>query len=183
VTAVSASQIVVGDRQYTLKPRDAENASNEPEGALVFPTSSSWHEPVVEVGDEVSRRQLLAEGVTRIYFQANVWVFTGLVFIVGIVLGIGKAAVYKHIPEYFPTDVGAVGGVVGVLGGLGGFVSPIIFGYLLEATGIWTTTWMFLALVSLVSLVWMHVVIQRLARERQPDFARDIEGRTRGQVY
>ncbi len=177
VTAVSASQIVVDDREYALKSREAANANDEPEGALVLPTASSWHEPAVEVGDEVNRRQLLARGVTRIYFQANVWVFTGLVFIVGIVLGIGKAAVYKHIPEYFPTEVGAVGGVVGVLGGLGGFVSPIIFGYLLQATGIWTTTWMFLALVALVALVWMHLVIQRMARERQPEFAQDIEDR------
>ncbi len=180
VTAVSATHIVVGNRHYELKPQQDANPGTEPEGALVFPTSSSWHEPAVEVGDEVGRRQLLARGVTNIYFQANIWVFTGLVFIVGIVLGIGKAAVYKHIPEYFSADVGVVGGIVGVLGGLGGFVSPIVFGYLLEATGIWTTTWMFLALVSLVSLVWMHFVIQRMARERQPEFAQDIEHRVGG---
>ena len=60
--------------------------------------------------------------MTNIYFQANVWVFTALVFIIGIMMGIGKAAVYKHIPEYFPRDIGVVGGIVGVLGGLGGFI-------------------------------------------------------------
>jgi NNP family nitrate/nitrite transporter-like MFS transporter len=179
VTAVSGSEIVVGDKQYTLKPKDEANLTDEPEGTLVFPTSSSWHEPAVEVGDEVTKRELLARGVTRIYFQANVWIFTGLVFLAGIVLGIGKAAVYKHIPEYFPTDVGVVGGVVGVLGGLGGFVSPIIFGYLLKATGIWTTNWMFLALVSLICLAWMHMVIQRMMREKQPHLARDIEYQAR----
>ena len=179
VTAVSASQIVVGDREYALDSQETANAGVEPEGALVLPTASSWHEPAVEVGDEVSRRQLLARGVTRIYFQANVWVFSGLVFVVGIVLGIGKAAVYKHIPEYFPANVGVVGGVVGVLGGLGGFVSPIMFGYLLRATGIWTTTWMFLALISVVSLVWMYVVIQRMTNEAQSD---PVEGRRLSQI-
>jgi NNP family nitrate/nitrite transporter-like MFS transporter len=53
------------------------------------------------------------------------------------------AAVYKHIPTYFPHDVGVVGGIVGVLGGLGGFFFPILFGYLLQASGIWTTCWLF----------------------------------------
>ena len=41
----------------------------------------------------------------------------------------------------------AQGGIVGVLGGLGGFVCPVIFGYLLEATGLWTSCWMFFAVV------------------------------------
>jgi len=90
-------------------------------------------------------------------------------------MGIGKAAVYKHIPEYFPTEVGVVGGMVGVLGGLGGFLGPVIFGYLLRATGIWTTTWMFLALVSLASLVWMHLVIQRMTRQAAPKLADRFE--------
>ena len=109
---------------------------------------SFGQEPVVELGDEVSRKQLLAKGETHIYFQANIWIFTALVFVIGILMGIGKAAVYKHIPDYYPNDVGTVGGIVGVLGGLGGFVCPILFGYLLKGTGIWTTTWMFFLTLS-----------------------------------
>ncbi|MFQ5874237.1 MAG: MFS transporter, partial [Dehalococcoidia bacterium] len=83
---------------------------------------------------------------------------------------------------YFPTEVGVVGGVVGVLGGLGGFFSPIIFGYLLQATGIWTTNWMFLAFISLISLVWMHLVIQRMLRRKQPDLVRHIEEHVRPEL-
>ena len=134
------------------------------------------------MGDEVKRRQLLARGVTSIYFQANVWIFTAFVFGAGIMMGIGKAAVYRHIPDYFPMDVGVVGGIVGVLGGLGGFVSPIIFGYLLNITGIWTTNWMFLALISLVSLVWMHLVIQRMMRKKESAMVRDIEEHVRPEL-
>ncbi len=63
--------------------------------------------------------------------------------IVGAIWGIGKASVYKLIPEYYPQEVGVVGGIVGVLGGLGGFISPIIFGWLLELTGLWSSAWMF----------------------------------------
>ncbi|MCJ8274733.1 MAG: hypothetical protein MJK04_35700, partial [Psychrosphaera sp.] len=71
----------------------------------------SWQQAVVETGDDVARRQLIARGVTHIYFQANVWIFVVLVFVLGIAMGIGKAAVYKHIPDYFPEEVGVVGGI------------------------------------------------------------------------
>jgi NNP family nitrate/nitrite transporter-like MFS transporter len=129
----------------------------------------------VEPGEDVARRKLLARGVTHIYFQANIWIFTGLAFIVGILMGIGKAAVYKHIPTYFPKDVGVVGGIVGVLGGLGGFVSPIIFGYLLRGTGIWTTCWMYFFLIAVACLVWMHFVVRRMMAEKAPHLAEQIE--------
>ncbi len=139
--------------------------------------SCSWQEPVVgmKVGDKVGKKQLIAKGTTQIYFQANVWIFTGLVFIVGIMMGIGKAAVYKHIPTYFPNDVGVVGGLVGVLGGLGGFFCPIIFGYLLSWSGLWTTCWMFLAGFVVVCLVWMHMVVQRMMKKRAPGLVDQIE--------
>jgi NNP family nitrate/nitrite transporter-like MFS transporter len=129
---------------------------------FLLPVVESWQNPVVQVGESVAKKQILARGVTHIYFQANVWVFTFLVFIVGIAMGIGKAAVYKFIPDYFPSDVGAVGGLVGVIGGLGGFFCPILFGFLLQWLGLWTTTWMFLLGVAAVCLVWLHVVVRRI---------------------
>ena len=174
VTAVSPTEIVVDGRRYPLRARSAQTGVDD-DTMLVLPTLSSWQEPVVQVGQEVPKRQLLAKGVTHIYFQANVWIFTFLVFIVGIAMGIGKAAVYRYIPDYFPKDVGVVGGVVGVIGGLGGFFCPIVFGYLLRATGIWTTTWFFLAALSLVCLVWLHLVVQRMLRLEAPVAMRHIE--------
>jgi len=169
VVSVSADEIVVDDVVYKLKPRQ-ETLTEEQKiaGMLIFPKVVSWQEPVVKPGDKVVRKQLLARGATHIYFQANVWVFTMLVFIIGFMMGVGKAAVYKHIPEYFPKDVGVVGGLVGLIGGLGGFVCPIIFGYALEYTGLWTTCWMFFAALSAICLWWMHSVIQRMQREEAP---------------
>jgi NNP family nitrate/nitrite transporter-like MFS transporter len=176
VTDVSNDSIVVGDKTLALRqrPTDSVNLMNDPT-ALILPKFEFWQEPVVRAGDTVKRKQLLARGVTHIYFQANVWIFTGLVFLLGIAMGIGKAAVYKHIPDYFPTEVGVVGGIVGVIGGLGGFVCPIIFGYMLEHTGIWTTTWIFFFVVALVCLAWMHVVVRRMMRARVPELLSDIE--------
>ncbi len=177
VTSVNDSEIIVDSRSYKLRSINGRTLTDEQKnaGTLIWPTSRWWQEPLVEVGERVEKKQLLARGVTHIYFQANVWIFTGLIFVVGFMMGIGKAAVYKHIPDYFPRDVGVVGGIVGVLGGLGGFFCPILFGYMLEGTGLWTTCWMFFTVLAGVCLWWMHTVIQRMQRERMPEIATRIE--------
>ncbi len=165
VSTVSSNEVVIGEMKYQLKSEPEMAASGMSGETLVWPNFRSWQEPAVEVGQKVEKKQLVARGTTHVFFQANVWVFTGLVFIAGIMMGIGKAAVYKHIPDYFPKDVGVVGGIVGVIGGLGGFVCPILFGYLLKWTGLWTTCWLFLALIAVVSLVWMHMVIMKMSKD------------------
>ena len=163
VTKVSATEIDVEGKKYLLqvKPTTFENLDEQ---VLVFPTKEVWQESVVDEGQKVQKKELLAKGVTRIYFQANVWIFAVLVIILGSIWGIGKAAVYKHIPDYFPEEVGVVGGMVGVLGGLGGFFCPIIFGYLLEGTGLYTSCWMFMFILSFVCLLWMHRSIMKIAK-------------------
>jgi NNP family nitrate/nitrite transporter-like MFS transporter len=102
-------------------------------------------------------------------------VFTFLVFVLGIAMGIGKAAVYKHIPHYFPDRVGAVGGLVGVIGGLGGFVMPILFGALADWTHLPTTTFLFLFALSLTCLGWMIVVVHRITRAAAPRIAEELD--------
>ena len=91
-------------------------------------------------------------------------IFIVVVFVLGFVMSLGKAAVYKHIPVYYPNSVGAVGGVVGMVGGLGGFILPIAFGLLKDATGLWSSCFLLLFAVVAVSLVWMHVSIRQLER-------------------
>ncbi len=174
VTEVSNQKIKVDDVVYELNGRMGGTRNIE-EGTFVFPTKEVWQESTVKVGDQVTKKQLLAKGFTRIYFQANVWVFAILVILIGSIWGIGKAAVYKHIPEYFPDEVGVVGGMVGVLGGLGGFFCPIIFGYLLEGTGLWTSCWMFMFFLSALCLYWMNRVIQKMMHKENPIMMRQIE--------
>ena len=88
--------------------------------------------------------------------------FAGLMFVLACAMGIGKASVYKYIPDYFPNDVGAVGGVVGMLGALGGFFLPPMFGVLGRLTG--SPQLAFLALLALTvwSLAWLHLAVLRL---------------------
>ncbi len=181
VTAVNEDEITVetatGPRTYALQRKTSElvTAEERIDGVLILPRSMTWQEPIVEPGQQVKKKELLARGVTQIFFQANIWVFTALSLILGAIMGIGKAAVYKHIPDYFPNDVGVVGGIVGVLGGLGGFICPVVFGYLLKSTGLWTSCWMFFAVLVAICLVWMHLVIQKILRREASEAYKRIE--------
>lgn len=82
--------------------------------------------------------------------------------ILGFFMSLGKAAVFMHIPAYYPNHVGQVGGLVGMIGALGGFILPVAFGVLLDLTGIWTSCFAVLFLLVLVALVWMHVAIRQM---------------------
>jgi len=177
VSEISSKAVVVGEKSYPLIERKTQNASYD-EKLFILPTKEIWQEPVVKIGQKIERKELLAKGVTRIYFQANVWIFAFLVFVLGTVWGIGKAGVYKHIPDYFPEEVGVVGGMVGVLGGLGGFFCPIVFGYLLKTTGLWTSCWMLMFLLSAICLFWMHRIVTQMLKKKYPETAHLIENET-----
>ncbi len=90
------------------------------------------------------------------------FVFT--IFTLGFFMSLGKAAVFKHIPVYYPDHVGSVGGLVGMIGGLGGFVLPIVFGMLLDFTGVYTSCFAFLFVLVAVSLAWMHFSVRAMER-------------------
>ena len=96
--------------------------------------------------------------------RMGLWPFIITMFALGFFMSLGKAAVYRHIPVYYPDHVGSVGGLVGMIGGLGGFVLPIVFGALLEITGIWTAAFALLFLLVAVSLLWMHFAIRAMER-------------------
>jgi len=92
--------------------------------------------------------------------------FVFLIEVLAVGMGVGKASVYKYIPEYFPRDVGAVGGLVGTLGALGGFFLPLGFGYLQEATRQPRSCfWIMLALIAW-SFAWLHLVVVGIKRTR-----------------
>jgi NNP family nitrate/nitrite transporter-like MFS transporter len=88
--------------------------------------------------------------------------FAALMFVLGCGMGIGKASVFKYIPDYFPSDVGAVGGLVGMLGALGGFFLPPLFGALGRLTGVPQMAFAALLLLTAGSLAWLHVTVMQL---------------------
>jgi NNP family nitrate/nitrite transporter-like MFS transporter len=91
-------------------------------------------------------------------------VFIVVIFFLGFFMSLGKAAVFKHIPAYYPESIGAVGGIVGMMGGLGGFILPIVFGLLKDITGLWSSCFLLLFAIVAISLVWMHLSVRQLER-------------------
>ena len=108
-------------------------------------------------------------------YAISVWPFAVLVFLLGCAMGIGKAAVYKHIPEYFPDNVGSVGGLVGMLGGLGGFVLPPLFAYSQAFSGFPSSTFFVLFWLVAICFAWMHWTIHRMLHAQSPELARQLE--------
>ncbi|HJU99371.1 MAG TPA: nitrate/nitrite transporter [Burkholderiaceae bacterium] len=100
------------------------------------------------------------------------WMFTGLLFIVGTAMAVGKASVFKFIADDFSDNIGAVSGVVGLAGGLGGFILPIMFGALVDLTGVRSSAFMLLYGTVCVSLVWMHFSFRPAATAPAVDGAR-----------
>ncbi len=95
-------------------------------------------------------------GPQTFHIGLNVYTFTALMFVLGIAWAFGKASVFKYIADDYPGNIGAISGIVGLAGGLGGFVLPILFGALLDITGIRSSAFMLLYGVVWVSLIWMY---------------------------
>ena len=95
-------------------------------------------------------------GATTFHIGLNVYAFTFLMFALGIAFAFGKASVFKYISDEYPTNIGTVSGIVGLAGGMGGFVLPIMFGILMDLTGVRSSAFMLMYGVVWVSLIWMY---------------------------
>lgn len=102
------------------------------------------------------------EGPIRFTIAMPWWLFVLMTMLLGLFMTLGTAAVYKHIPVYYPGHVGVVGGLVGMIGGLGGFILPICFGIMNDLIGVWTSCFMLMFTLVAIALTWMHLAIRRM---------------------
>ena len=82
--------------------------------------------------------------------------FTIIMFTMGVAFAVGKASVFKYIADDYPKNIGVISGVVGLAGGLGGFLMPIMFGALVDLTGVRSSAFMLMFGVVWTSLMWMY---------------------------
>ncbi|MCV6604722.1 MAG: MFS transporter [Porticoccaceae bacterium] len=84
------------------------------------------------------------KGDVNLSIEVGLWLFTGLMFVIGIAQGFGRASVYKTIHDYYPRQMGVVGGLVSAIGALGGCTLPILFGLGVDMVGIHSASFMLL---------------------------------------
>lgn len=95
-------------------------------------------------------------GPKSFHFGLGAISFTIIMFAMGIAFAVGKASVFKYISDDYPKNIGVVSGVVGLAGGLGGFILPILFGALVDLTGVRSSAFMFMFGIIWTSLMWMY---------------------------
>jgi NNP family nitrate/nitrite transporter-like MFS transporter len=95
-------------------------------------------------------------GPKTFHIGLNATVFTVIMFTMGTAFAIGKASVFKYISDDYPHNIGVVSGVVGLAGGMGGFILPIMFGALVDLTGVRSSAFMLMFGIVWVSLMWMY---------------------------
>lgn len=116
-------------------------------------------------------------GPVTFHFGLDATVFTVILFTLGVVFAIGKASVFKYISDDYPKNIGVISGIVGLAGGLGGFLMPILFGALVDLTGIRSSAFMLMFGIVWVSLMWMYWAEVRpmdAAREHQRALRPDL---------
>ncbi|HPQ94494.1 MAG TPA: nitrate/nitrite transporter [Thiolinea sp.] len=107
-------------------------------------------------------------GPSTFHIGLNPTLFTILLFTLGVVFALGKASVFKYISDDYPQNIGVVSGIVGLAGGMGGFLMPIMFGALVDLTGIRSSAFMLMFGVVWVSLMWMYFTeVRPVYRERE----------------
>jgi NNP family nitrate/nitrite transporter-like MFS transporter len=116
-------------------------------------------------------------GETTFNIGLNVWMFTSLLFVVGIAWGFGKASVFKFLSNEFPDNIGVASGIVGLAGGMGGFFLPIMFGALIDFTQINSVIFMLLYGTTSVSLIWMYFTF---GKDKQRDDMKNFIGEKNG---
>ena len=108
-------------------------------------------------------------GEIRFTIATGLPVFVLMLLAQAFFMALGKAAVYKHIPVYYPDQVGVVSGAVGAIGGLGGFILPLAFGVMNDLADVWTSCFMLLFGIASVNLLWMHFAIRRQESASGPE--------------
>lgn len=99
--------------------------------------------------------------------EINVWVFTGLIFIIGLAQGLGRASVMKIVHDHYPRQMGSAGGAIAALGALGGCTLPVAFGFAQDMLGIASAAFMVLYAVLALCMVVMFIAMRKAQYRRK----------------
>lgn len=101
-------------------------------------------------------------GPLSLHIGLPAWAFAGLMFGLGVSFACGMASTFKYVADDFPDNLGAVSGIVGLAGGLGGFLLPVLFGIILDLTGVYSSCFMLL-----YGIVWVSLILAYITEVRR----------------
>ncbi len=84
------------------------------------------------------------EHQVNLRIEVGIWLFTALIFVIGIAQGLGRASVYSLLYQYYPKQFGQASGLVSAAGAVGGFTLPVLFGISQDLVGIYSACFMVL---------------------------------------
>lgn len=84
----------------------------------------------------------------------HIFMMTFASLLLAFAVGIGNGAVFKLVPNLFPTSTGTVTGIVGAAGGIGGFFPPILLGLIKDLTGNYSIGFVLLIIVTTVCILF-----------------------------
>ena len=114
---------------------------------------------------------MTVDGQMDFHVGLSATVFTILMFTIGVAFAIGKASVFKYISDDYTHNIGVISGIVGLAGGMGGFFLPVMFGALVDLTGVRSSVFMLMFGVVWVSLVWMNSTeVRPMKKERHQQY-------------
>jgi NNP family nitrate/nitrite transporter-like MFS transporter len=110
-------------------------------------------------------------GPASFHIGLDLWIFTPLLFALGVALAFGMASTFKYLGDDFADNLGVVSGIVGLAGGLAGFLLPILWGAILDWLGIRSSAFMLL-----YGIVWVSLILIYLTEVRRVDYpgSRDL---------
>jgi len=114
----------------------------------------------------VTRWSLVISAVAFVCVSARppLAVTVAITFVAAAALGIGMAACFRYLPDYYPSSVGAVSGLIGALGGVGGFLLPQLGAQFCIWTGsVFSQLWP-LAAISASAVVLQSLAVRRISR-------------------
>ena len=74
-------------------------------------------------------------------------------------LGLGNGAVFQLVPQRFRQEIGMATGIVGAIGGVGGFFLPTLLGNLKQSFGSFSSGFLVLASIALVTAITLRVLV------------------------
>jgi NNP family nitrate/nitrite transporter-like MFS transporter len=98
-----------------------------------------------------------------------------LLFVLYFCFGLGNGATFQLVPLRWPDKTGTMAGIIGAAGGIGGFYLPVVLGIARDATGGYSSGFLFLGGAATLAFVTVLILRKQWLAWAAPEAAPDSE--------